>query len=149
MKDAHLAIAGEGPLAGELTSLAGRIGLETSVSIVPPSAEIEQFYGALDCFALSSRSEGLPLALLEALAAGLPVVATRVGGIPEIIDQGVTGCMVPQSSPSSLAERITELLLDREKASAMGERGRETVRKRFSARDMTASVEAVYDNLLS
>jgi glycosyltransferase involved in cell wall biosynthesis len=145
--DAHLAIAGEGELKEALMARSADLGLSGAVTMLPPLSRPELFYGALDLFALSSLSEGLPLTLLEALAARVPVVSTRVGGIPEIIKQGWNGYMVSRGSPAGLAEHIERLLGDPEQRASIGEHGRETVMERFTARRMVESVEQIYEEL--
>ena len=146
--DAHLAIIGDGDLKKIIVTHAGDLGVADSVSIMPATPDIAQFYGALDLFVLSSHSEGLPLTLLEAFAAGLPAVATAVGGIPEVITDGVNGHLVPLPGAAGLAEKATALLLDRKRASVMGEAGRDTVRRRFTAAIMVEGIERVYEEAL-
>lgn len=146
--DAHLAIVGEGELKEIIVTHAGDLGVADSVSILPATPDIAQFYGALDLFVLPSHSEGLPLTLLEALAAGLPTVATAVGGIPEIITEGVDGHLVPAGGTTGIAEMAAALLLDRKRAAVMGEAGRGTVRRRFTAGRMVEGIERIYEEVL-
>ncbi len=146
--DAHLAIVGEGNLKDIIVTHAGDLGIADAVSILPVTSDIALFYRGLDLFVLPSHSEGLPLTLLEALAAGLPAVATDVGGIAEIITDGVNGLLVPATGGAGLAEKSIGLLLDRERASAMGAAGHETVRRRFTAARMVEGIERVYEEVL-
>jgi glycosyltransferase involved in cell wall biosynthesis len=146
--DAHLAIVGEGDLKDSIVTHAGDLGIADAVSILPVTPDIAQFYRGLDLFVLPSNSEGLPLTLLEALAAELPAVATDVGGIAEVITDGVNGHLVPAPAGIGLAERSIRLLLDRERASAMGKAGRETVSQRFTAARMVEGIERVYEEVL-
>lgn len=146
--DAHLAIVGEGELKDIIVTHAGDLGIADAVSILPATPDIAQFYRALDLFVLPSHSEGLPLTLLEALAAGLPAVASEVGGIPEIIKDGVNGRLAADSDVAGLAEKAIGLLLDGKRASAMGEAGRETVHRRFTAARMVEGIEHVYEEVL-
>jgi glycosyltransferase involved in cell wall biosynthesis len=146
--EAHLAIMGEGELETALKARASSLGVSESLSLIPATPRVELFFGALDIFALSSRSEGMPLTLLEAMAAGLPVVATRVGGIPEVIEHGETGYLVPAGSPPMLAEQLSGLILNHETALEKGLRGRERVQRRFTAERMVTRIEKVYDEVL-
>ena len=146
--DIHLAILGAGELRESLAAAAADLGLSDAVSFIPPTAEVGLFLGALNVFVLSSDSEGLPLTVLEAQAAGLPVAVTGVGGIPEIVEDGINGFIVPKGSAQILAQAITLLLNSPAEASAMGKRGREKVQRLFSADRMVREIEAVYEELL-
>jgi len=146
--DVHLAIIGEGELREALAAYAADLGVSEYVSLVKESKDIGEFYGALDLFCLSSDSEGIPLTMLEAMAAGVPVVSTSVGGIPEVIEDGVNGRLVPKGSSDLLAARIAEMLADPAGTAALAARGRETVRARFTAERMIRETEQVYDDVL-
>lgn len=146
--DAHLAIAGEGELRNRLVALAADLGLSDSVSFLPATPDIAQFYGALDCFVLSSASEGLPLTLLEAMAAGVPCVCTCVGGIPEVIEDGRSGFVVPKGSAEALSDRIAGVLLDPDAAVGPAKRGRSTIRERFTIAGCVAETERLYTEVL-
>ena len=145
----NLAIIGEGELRAKLGDYAADLGVSESVSLVKETKLIDHFYGALDVFVLSSDSDGMPLTLLEALASGVPVVATEVGGIPEVVESGATGYLVPKGSAEFLAKRIVELLQDPAKAQAMAIAGRAMVRERFPAEKMVAGIEKIYDEVLA
>jgi glycosyltransferase involved in cell wall biosynthesis len=149
MNDVHLAIIGEGELRESLAAYAADLGVSEYVSLVKESQKIDYFYGAIDIFCLSSDSEGMPLSLLEALASGVPVVSTEVGGIPEVIESGKTGYLVPKGSAEFLAKRILELLQDPSKAAELALSGRAMVRERFAAEKMIRAIEAVYDEALA
>jgi glycosyltransferase involved in cell wall biosynthesis len=99
---------------------------------------------ALELVVLPSRSEGLPFALLEAMALGRPVVATAVGGCPEVVDEGRTGLLVPAGDPAALAGAISRLLERPEEARAMGARGADRVRAEFTLARMVGGLEALY-----
>jgi glycosyltransferase involved in cell wall biosynthesis len=146
--DVHLAILGDGELKEALRARAEALDLSGDVTFLPTTPDVGTFYGSLDCFVLSSDSEGLPLTLLEALAAGLPAVATAVGGIPEVIDTGVNGHTVPKDSPGALAERIIEVLRHPASSAEMGRRGRETVVQRFDIRRCVEEIERLYSEVL-
>jgi glycosyltransferase involved in cell wall biosynthesis len=96
--------------------------------------DVARCLAAMDAFALSSRLEGLPLCVLEAMAAGLPVVATRVGGLPGLIEDGATGLLVPSGDEAALGRALASLRADAGLARAIGERGRAHVRRLY-ARD--------------
>jgi len=147
--EAHLAIIGEGELREKLGAYAGDLGVSEYVSLVKETRNIAEFYGALDVFCLSSDSEGIPLTLLEAMAAGVPVVSTEVGGIPEVIEDGVNGCLVPPGAPESLAKRVDEILGDPARGAELAAKARETVRTRFTAERMIRETEKIYEEVLS
>jgi glycosyltransferase involved in cell wall biosynthesis len=145
---AHLAILGDGPLKESLASHAADLRLSNEVSFVKSTASAEVFLRCLDAFALSSDSEGMPLTLLEAMAAQVPVVATGVGGIPEVIEDGVDGRLVPRGSADALADAILSLLTPSEESAAMGRRGREKVERLFSAERTIGETERIYSEIL-
>ncbi len=141
---ARLAIVGSGPLAGVLEALAGSLGLRETVRFLPPRADLAPAYRAADAFVLPSRWEGLPYVVLEAMAWGLPVIATAVDGIPEAITHAEDGLLVPAQDAGSLAEAILEVLGDPARARSMGAAARETVARRFAVQAMAAATADVY-----
>ncbi len=147
--DAHVAILGEGKLEQSLRARIGELGLRERVSIIGPTPDVPLFLGALDLFVLSSDSEGLPLTILEAQAAALAVVATSVGGVPEVITDGENGYTVPPGYSAQFITKISRLLLDPELAERMGGRGRDMVRELYGAEKMVNAIESVYDAVLS
>jgi len=146
--DVHLAIIGEGELRQHLAMYAADLGVSEYVSLVKETRNIGEFYGALDVFCLSSDSEGIPLTMLEAMAAGVPVVSTGVGGIPEVVKDGVNGYLVPKGSAELLAQRIGDTLADPAKAAELARNGRETVRTKFTAERMIREIEQLYGEAL-
>ena len=146
--DACLLIVGDGPERVALNNLAADLGIVEQTLFVGERFDIPNLLAAMNVFALSSLWEGMPNAALEAMAAGLPVVATRVGGTPEVVEHGVTGLLVPPRDPKALAEAIIALLQDRERAEAMGQAGRERVEKCFSVKRMVQQTEALYEELI-
>jgi glycosyltransferase involved in cell wall biosynthesis len=146
--DVHLAIIGEGEMRESLAAYAADMGVSEYVSLVKETPKIDYFYGAIDIFCLSSDSEGMPLTLLEALASGVPVVSTEVGGMPEVIESGKTGYLVPKGSAEFLAKRIVELLQDPSKAQQLALAGRAMVHERFPAEKMIRATETVYEQAL-
>jgi glycosyltransferase involved in cell wall biosynthesis len=101
-----------------------------------------------DIVALSSHEEGFPNVVLEAMAVGKPVVATAVGGVPELVGNGVTGYLVPPHAPRAMADALVRLLRDRPAAEEMGRRGRQRVERRFSMERMVRSYEDLYEEIM-
>jgi len=145
--DAVLAIVGAGGLAGRLRELAAADGTSGGVRLVRPRAALAEAYVDADAFALSSRWEGLPYVLLEAMAYGLPVVSTDVDGIPEAVVDGVSGMLVPPRDPLALGTTLEHLLSDPAQRRRMGEAGRERVTAEFSLEQMIARITEVYRGL--
>ncbi len=136
---------GEGELEDALQRRARELGVERACRFVGVRADIADILAAADLFVLPSLSEGFPFVLLEALAMGCPVVASRVNGIPELIEEGKTGLLVPARDPHSLARAILKLLSDPAAASRMGAAGRTVVREQFTADCMVANTTAIFD----
>jgi glycosyltransferase involved in cell wall biosynthesis len=107
-------------------------------------ADVREVLAALDVFVLPSRTEGMSNALLEAMAMALPVVATAVGGTPEVIADGRSGLLVPPDDASALAAAIARVLADADLARRLGAAARQTVEERYGARSMVRRLEAVY-----
>jgi glycosyltransferase involved in cell wall biosynthesis len=108
---------------------------------------VPDLLAAADFFVLPSLTEGLPLSVLEAMAQGLPVIATPVGGIPEVVLEGEHGYLVPVQEDAALAEAMTRLARDPELARRLGEAGRRRVEERFSFAEMARAYEALYHRL--
>lgn len=137
-------IIGEGPQRLELEALTRRLGLHQRVSFLGFQDDLPGQLSLIDLFVQPSLTEGLSISLLEALAAKCPVVATRAGGIPEIIEDGVTGLLVPPGNDQALAEAISTLLAYPEQALVMAGAGREKVWRDFSLRAMLSRTAEVY-----
>lgn len=137
-------VVGDGPLRGELVRQAATLGVNKHLFFTGSRNDLPQLLNAADLLVLPSLTEGLGLVLLEAMAASLPVVATRVGGIPEVVVDGETGILVPPRDPAALAQAIEILLANPERARAMGAAGRERVRRFFTVEKMARSVMALY-----
>jgi glycosyltransferase involved in cell wall biosynthesis len=142
---ARVAIAGRGDQEAPLRKLAAQLGLADRVHLLGLRDDVDTVFAAADVFVQPSLSEGLPLAVLEAMANGLPVVATRVGGIPEAIADGQTGLLVPPGDPAALAAALGEVLSARERATALGKAGRERATAEFSVKRMTDRYRQLYD----
>jgi len=137
-------IGGEGEERANLERLVAERGLGRRVALVGQIAEAPRRLGAFDCFAMPSRSEALPLALLEAGLAELPAIASRVGGIPEVIEARVSGLLVSPERPRELAEAIRFLAQNRGEATRLGEALGRVVRSRYSRRRGDAETLALY-----
>jgi glycosyltransferase involved in cell wall biosynthesis len=122
--DTHLAVAGDGEERTVLEQQARDSGIAPHVHFLGFRADVAAVTAALDVFVLPSLNEGLGKVLVLAMALGVPVVATRVGGIPEVVKDGQQGLLVPPANPAALAGAITAILGDRERASGMGGAGR-------------------------
>jgi glycosyltransferase involved in cell wall biosynthesis len=142
--DLVVAIAGTGPLREQLENRAAALGLGERVRFLGFRSDVQQLLDALDVFALPSRCEALPFALLEAMATELPVVGTSVGGVPEVIVPGETGFIVPPQNPAALAAALRTLLNDSDLRTRMGEAGRERVITHFHERDMVQKTINLY-----
>lgn len=137
-------IAGDGPLRSQLEALGTTYGLHDSLRLLGYRPDVERVLAALDVFVLSSRSEGLSNTILEAMAAGLPVVATEVGGADELVDPGVTGLLVPPRDAAALADALEDLCRSRARRESFGARARSRVETDFSIRGMVTRYESLY-----
>lgn len=126
-----------------------RDGVEDSVTLLDAvkNTELAEFYRHSEIFVLPTYYEAFPKVVVEAMACGKPVVATRTGGIPELVSEGETGFLVPFGSPEAVSARLIALLGDRELRAAMGRRGRETVEKQFTWNAVAERIRTVYDEL--
>ncbi len=146
--DAELVLVGEGDRRPALEALAAELGLGDRVRLLGYRADMPEVYQALDVFALNSLREGLPNVLLEALALEVPVVATRVAGIPRLIEHEANGLLVGPEADDELAAAIRRLLGDGELRRRLAAAGRRTVEERYSFEVRMAKVRAIYDDLL-
>jgi glycosyltransferase involved in cell wall biosynthesis len=145
----QLAIAGDGPCREELQQLSSTLGLGGRVRFLGNVQNVPALLADASLFVLPSLSEGISLTLLEAMARGLPVVATRVGGNPEVVIDGETGLLVPAQSPRELAAAIGRIAGDWDQGRQMGLAGRKRVERHFDIRRMVASYHYLYCELLS
>lgn len=145
---AHLAIVGTGPEEEALQRLARELGLSKHVHFVGFRRDIPQCLHSLDCFVSASLSEGLGLNVLEAMAAGRPIVATGVGGILDIVEDGSNGILVEPSRPDDLAEAVLKLADDPMMAERLKAAASVTVQERFSLDSMSSGTVAVYERVL-
>lgn len=144
----RLELLGDGPLYNTLREQAMALGIEDRVVFHRSSLDVAQFLCRLDAFVLSSLSEGLPLSLLEAMAAGLPVVATSVGAVPELVEASHCGWMCPPGQPAMLAGELLNCLRSKGRHER-GAAGRGYVTEHHSVMAMTAGYERLFEELLS
>ncbi|MBU6435506.1 MAG: glycosyltransferase family 4 protein, partial [Nitrospirae bacterium] len=141
-------VVGDGSIRLDLMAKTHDLGITENVVFLGHREDTDELLQALDIFVLPSLSEGIPMALLEAMAASRAVVASRVGGIPEIVEDGFEGFLVEPMDPDSLAERCRRLIASPDVARKMGEQARKRVERDFSATAMADRVASVYKELL-
>jgi sugar transferase (PEP-CTERM/EpsH1 system associated) len=144
----HLILVGDGPLRSDLVRLAGELGVANRTHFTGFQSTPERFLGAMDVFALTSRSEGMPLAILEAWAANVPVVASNVGGVPELVRDGHTGLLFDPMDESALPAALEHLLADASLSRRVATAGRQLVGSEYSLRRMAETYNRHYLALL-
>jgi len=142
-------IVGEGDIRNELETQARDLGISEDVVFAGHREDTDDLLRAMDIFVLPSLSEGIPMALLEAMASSRPVIASRVGGIPEVIDDGVEGFLIEPMDIHGLANRCLQLIQAPDSAKRMGEKARQRVEQDFSAESMASKVTMLYRELLA
>lgn len=147
MPNVHLVLVGDGELRDALEEQVQMLRLAEQVTFTGFRTDVLTVLTQLDLFVLPSLWEGLPLVLLEAMAARLPVIATAVGGTPELVVDGETGLLVPAADATALAEAIQHLLANHELRQAMGRQGRLRVEQKFSAAKAVKETTALYEHL--
>jgi len=145
---ARFVLVGEGPERDALESRVASLGIGERVSMLGWRNDVDELLGAADVFVLASRHEAQGIALLEAMAHGIAVVATRVGGVPELVEDGESGLVVASDSSLELAAAIERLIADERLRRRLAAAGRTRVAARFGAQRMVEAVSAVYDELL-
>ncbi len=146
--DARLAVVGDGPLRPFLEQLAAAPPLAGRVRFLGSRADVRDVYAALDLLVQASHYEAFGLAILEAMACGCPVVATAVGGVPEVVEHGATGLLVPPADPTALASAILAVLEDPAAAADRARVAQTQVARRFTVSQMADRIEAVYRETL-
>jgi glycosyltransferase involved in cell wall biosynthesis len=141
-------LVGEGPLREALAAQVAREGLAERVCLTGSRPDVAELLAASDVFVLASSWEGLPRSVLEAMASRRPVVATAVGGVGELVEDGQTGFLAPAGDADALASRLGALLADPQLRAEMGARGRARVEKEFSVERMVEGTVAVYRELV-
>ena len=142
-------LVGQGPTEKEVKAQALELGLEGKVVFAGFRPDAARIMAAADVFVLPSLYEGLPIAMLEAMALGRPVVASRVGGVPEVIDDEVDGLLVDPLDPAQLAEKVLTLLHNPELRGRLSRNAARKVRDQFSVERMVKSTEAIYSSVLA
>ncbi len=142
-----LLIVGEGKMESLLKDMVAQLNLQTHVIFLPVVNKAAEVLSLLDVFVMPSRQEGLGLSVIEAQAAGLPVVASRVGGIPSLIEDGKTGVLVEPENSKALAKGMIELLANKEHAEKIGLAGRDFVKKFYSLEGMMDKMLEIYRGL--
>jgi sugar transferase (PEP-CTERM/EpsH1 system associated) len=145
--DAGLIVVGDGPMNGRLRLLTVELGIQSSVWFLGTREDISDLLPGLDVFVLSSREEGFGITLLEAMAAGLPVVATKAGGIPEIVINGETGFLVDTGNSDAFADGVIRMLADKNRMLEMAEAGKKRARDVFGVDRMVHAYEALYEDV--
>ncbi|TFW30681.1 TIGR03088 family PEP-CTERM/XrtA system glycosyltransferase [Massilia horti] len=143
----RLAIVGDGPLLPNLREQVRSLGLEGLVWLPGARSDVAEILRGLDMYVISSIAEGTPGSVLEAMASNLPVVGTRVGGVPEVVAEGVTGQLVSPRDPQAMAEALARYVDDPILAAAHGAAGRARVLTHYSMPAMVAGYQALYDSL--
>ena len=141
-------IAGDGELRGELEAYAATLGIAGHVRFLGWRRDLATIYGATDVFVLTSRNEGTPVALIEAMASGVPGVSTDVGGVKDVIDSPAVGCLAAFGDADALAGHVRDLLADAGARAAMGERARQRVLASYGFERLVAEIATLYRDLL-
>jgi glycosyltransferase involved in cell wall biosynthesis len=144
----HLVIVGDGPERGNMEALARSLGVDGRVRFAGYREDVGNAYGAMDVFALVSAREGFGLVVAEAMLAELPVIATAVGGIRDIVEPGQSGLLIDPKDPAAVAGAIRELYGDPALRQRLASAGQRRAREHFSAERYAADVDAFYRRLL-
>lgn len=146
LPQAKLLIIGDGSERHNLEQLVDELDLEGHVRFLGIRSDIANLLACMDVVALSSREEGLPLCILEAMAAGKPVVATEIGGIPTVVRHGETGLLVPSGDAHAMATALLTILNDAGQGSRMGKNGRQLIEQRYDIKKSLAIYQSLYKN---
>ena len=144
IREARFIVVGDGELREELKGLAKRLKIEEETFFLGFRSDLDRIYADLDLIVLSSLNEGLPTTIIEAMASAKPVVATRVGGVVDLIEDGVTGLLVPPKNPSRLASACLEVLKDQEQTGKMGQESRRRSFQ-FELNRLIKDIESLYE----
>jgi glycosyltransferase involved in cell wall biosynthesis len=144
----RLLIVGEGPERPRLEAIVGAAGLEDRVAFAGFQADTSGWYAAMDAFVLPSLTEGTPMAMLEAMAHRLPVIASNVGGVPAVVDDRVSGLLVPPGDASVISAALREISMSLELRRKLADAGFETVKRAFDVRTWADRVRNIYEEAL-
>jgi len=147
--DAYLLLVGDGPDREHLEQYAHELGVTKRCLFLGYQEEVGRFYSTIDALLLPSANEGTPVSVIEALAAGRPAVATRVGGVPDVVREGLDGFLVEVGDAQGLADRLAELATDPELRARMGAEGRARVLERYAVQRLVDDVDRLYRSLLA
>jgi glycosyltransferase involved in cell wall biosynthesis len=147
--DAVLCLVGDGPDRPQLEQRAHELGVIRDTLFLGYQEDVAPFYAAFDALILPSSNEGTPVSAIEALAAGRPVVATRVGGVPDVVQDGEDGFLVEPGATDDLAERLARLAHEPELRERMGRAGRDRVVPRYAVERLVDDVDRLYRSLLA
>ena len=145
---ARAVIVGGGSKEPEVRWQIGRLGLEGKILMTGVRKDVPRLMAAFDLFVMTSNFEGMPIAALEAMAVSLPIVSTAVGGVPEMVEDGVTGKLIEGRDPATVAEEVVRLLVDRDAMRRMGKAGRRRYEQRFRVASMVNAYDAIYRRCL-
>jgi glycosyltransferase involved in cell wall biosynthesis len=147
--DAALLLVGDGPDREHVEQRASALGIIRHCYFLGYQEDVSDWYQAFDTLILPSSNEGTPVVVIEALASGCPVVATSVGGVPDVVREGVDGFLVPAGDVEALAQRLTRLAADSELRERMGAAGRESVPERYAVERLVGDIDELYRSLLA
>lgn len=148
IKDVYLILVGNGPLEPELKVRAAQLGIERRVIFLGRRNDVQKILQALDLFILNSKTEGMSYAILEAMATGVPVIATNVGANTDLVERNAEGYLVPQGEIMPMVNRITEVLKDKSILLNMGNKARKKIVERYSHKSMVFSYERLYARIV-
>jgi len=146
--EARFLIVGEGPLRNKLILTSEKLNVADRITFTGFRSDIKEILASIDVLAMPSLLEGLPMVLLEAMAMAKPIVATRIDGITEVLENDKMALLVPAKNPHALAEAIVGILNDKAKANFFGQNAREAMKEKFSVKKMVEQIELVYEKLL-
>jgi glycosyltransferase involved in cell wall biosynthesis len=144
-----LLLAGDGPTHAPIEALAVELGVRDRIRFSGWTDDVAGVYAAIDVCCLSSLNEGTPVAVIEAMAAGVPIVATRVGGVTDVVEDGRTGFLVPAGAPDGLARALRQLAADPDLRRRLGDAGRASVAAKYSVDRLTNAIDHVYRDQLA
>jgi glycosyltransferase involved in cell wall biosynthesis len=142
-------MVGDGPDRGRLEQLAHDLGIARATYFAGYQSDVAGFYRLFDAFVLPSVNEGTPVSAIESLASGTPVVANRVGGVPDVVRDGVDGFLVEAGDTKSAADRLAQLAADPRLRTRLGKTGRRNVFERYSVARLVDDVDRLYRSLLA